>query len=83
MARKHMEAKEKECWQALFRIDLDLQAHPQIKFKITKNAQQLHLGGILVIADKKLGPHTLNNVLFVEGGLRAIKKYKRLLLRRI
>ena len=32
--------------------------------------------------DKKLAPH-LNNVVLVEGGARVIKKYKRLMLRRI
>lgn len=32
--------------------------------------------------DKELAPH-LNNAVFVEGGVRTIKRYKRLLLRRI
>ena len=32
--------------------------------------------------DKRLAPH-LNNVVLVEGGVRVIKKYKRLMLRRI
>ena len=32
--------------------------------------------------DKKLATH-LNNVVLVEGGTRAIQKYKRLMLRRI
>jgi len=34
------------------------------------------------VVDKSLAPH-LNNVVFVEGGVRVIKRYKRLMLRRI
>ena len=34
------------------------------------------------MVDKRLAPH-LNNVVLVEGGSRTIKKYKRLMLRRI
>ena len=34
------------------------------------------------MVDKRLAPH-LNNVVMVEGGGRTIKKYKRLMLRRI
>lgn len=33
--------------------------------------------------DKAMAPKNLPNIVFVEGGLRAIKKYRRLLLRRI
>ena len=36
----------------------------------------------MLMIDKKLAPH-LNNVVLVEGGARVIKKYKRLMLRRI
>ena len=34
------------------------------------------------MVDKRLAPH-LNNVVLVEGGVRVIKKYKRLMMRRI
>ena len=77
-----MADKEKECVRALFRIDVDLQEFPSNKFKIKKNALQLHLGGIFIVVDKRLAPH-LNNVVLVEGGVRVIKKYKRLMMRRI
>ena len=77
-----MADKDKECVRALFRIDVDLQEFPSNKFKIKKNALQLHLGGIFIVVDKRLTPH-LNNVVLVEGGVRVIKKYKRLMLRRI
>ena len=36
----------------------------------------------MLMIDKKLAPH-LHNVVLVEGGARVIKKYKRLMLRRI
>jgi len=36
----------------------------------------------MVVVDKAKAPY-LHNCIFVEGGLRTVKKYKRLLLRRI
>ena len=35
-----------------------------------------------MVVDKKLAPH-LHNLVLVEGGARAILKYKKLLLRRM
>mgnify|MGYP003577445925 CR=1 FL=1 len=69
-----------ECRVAVFRVEnLSHGAH---KFKINMNAQQLALNGVCVIADKKLGLN-LPNVIVVEGGPKAIKFYKKLMLRRI
>jgi len=69
-----------ECRVAVFRIEnLSHGAH---KFKVNMNAQQLALNGVCIIADKKLGLN-LPNVVVVEGGPKAIKFYKKLMLRRI
>jgi U4/U6 small nuclear ribonucleoprotein PRP3 len=46
------------------------------------NAIQYHLGGFCFIADQNTAPD-LPNLVLVEGGPRAIKKYKKLMLRRI
>jgi U4/U6 small nuclear ribonucleoprotein PRP3 len=48
-------------------------SNPSHRFKVNKTAQQLELTGIVI-----LNPRT--NIVIVEGGLPAIKKYKRLLL---
>jgi hypothetical protein len=36
----------------------------------------------MLVVNKSVAPH-LGNVVFVEGGVRVIKRYKRLMLRRI
>ena len=36
----------------------------------------------MLVVNRQIAPH-LNNVVFVEGGVRVIKRYKRLMLRRI
>jgi len=41
------------------------------------------LGGFCFIADYNMAPADLPNLVLIEGGPRAIKKYKRLMLRRI
>jgi U4/U6 small nuclear ribonucleoprotein PRP3 len=46
------------------------------------NAQQFHMGGFCLIADLTMAPD-LPNLVIVEGGPRAIKKFKRLMLRRV
>jgi len=69
-----------ECRVAVFRVE-NL-AHGAHKFKINMNAQQLALNGVCIIADKKLGLN-LPNVIVVEGGPKAIKFYKKLMLRRV
>lgn len=69
-----------ECRVAVFRIeDLSNRSH---KFKVDKNAQQLALHGVCLFSDKKTGLN-LPSIVVVEGGPKAIKKYKKLMLRRI
>lgn len=48
------------------------------RYKVDINARQLHLRGVVLLC----APEELNMVL-VEGGLRAIGKYKKLLMRRM
>jgi U4/U6 small nuclear ribonucleoprotein PRP3 len=48
------------------------------RYKVDINARQLHLRGVVLLC----APEELNMVL-VEGGLRAIGKYRKLLMRRI
>lgn len=58
----------------LFRIaNLSNKRH---QFKVNKTAQQLELTGIVI-----LNPRT--NIVVVEGGMAAVKKYKRLMMVRI
>ena len=58
----------------LFRIE-NL-SNPSHRFKVNKTAQQLELTGIVIL-------HPRANIVIVEGGLQAIKKYKRLMTVRI
>jgi U4/U6 small nuclear ribonucleoprotein PRP3 len=58
----------------LFRVE-NL-GNPSHRFKVNKTAQQLELTGIII-------HHPKTNIVVVEGGLQAIKKYKRLLTVRI
>jgi len=82
MKRKHdRDIQNNECRVALFKVDK--LAEPHLKFKVDMNAQQYHLGGYCFIADYTMAPSDTPNLVLVEGGTRAIKKYKRLMLRRI
>lgn len=82
MKRKHeRDITNNEVRVALFKIDK--LTEPHLKFKIDMNAQQYHLGGFCLIADYNMAPSDLPNLVLIEGGPRAIKKYKRLMLRRI
>lgn len=78
--RKFERDIKKECRACLFKID-DL-SNKRIKFKIDKNASQLFLTGICIYINKAFGMN-LPNLLLVEGGPLAIKKYKTLMLKRI
>ena len=51
-------------------------SNPSHRFKVLKNAQQLELSGIVIL-------HPRTNIVIVEGGLQAIKRYKRLMTVRI
>jgi len=67
-----------ECRVAVFAVDdLTCGAH---KFKVNMNAQQLALNGVCIISDPKSG---CPSVIVVEGGPKAIKFYKKLIMRRI
>ncbi|CAM6115815.1 unnamed protein product [Calypogeia fissa] len=59
---------------SVYRIN-DL-SHPQTRFKVDMNAQENRLTGCVVISD----PMT---IVVVEGGSKAIKRYAKLMLRRI
>ena len=81
MKRKHDRDLAKECRVAVFRVQgVPLQA--TLKFKVDMNAQQLHLGGVCLIADHHIAPD-LPHMVMVEGGPTAIRRYKKLMLRRI
>ena len=79
---RHMKESEKRATDVaktgihccLFRIE-NL-SNPSHRFKVNKTAQQLELTGIVIM-------HPKTNIVIVEGGLQAIKKYKRLLTVRI
>ncbi|KAK4513427.1 uncharacterized protein ATC70_005428 [Mucor velutinosus] len=51
-------------------------SHPKLRYKIEMNAQQHQLTGIVIV-------HPKCNIVIVEGGPKAIKAYKKLMLRRI
>lgn len=81
MRRKHeRDLVNNECRIAVFKVDTLKQPH--LKFKVDMNAQQFHMGGFCLIADQTMAPD-LPNLVIVEGGPRAIKKFKRLMLRRV
>lgn len=80
MLRKLKRDSAIECRVALFRVeDLSNRSH---RFKVDRNAQQLALHGICLVCDKKSGLN-LPCIVVVEGGPKAIKFYKKLMLRRI
>jgi len=78
--RKFERDIKKDCKACLFRIE-DL-SDVKKKFKLDMNAKQLFLTGICIYNNKNSGLN-LPNLLLVEGGPLAIKKYKNLCLRRI
>ncbi|TNV80669.1 hypothetical protein FGO68_gene10507 [Halteria grandinella] len=81
MKRKHeRDIAQNECRIAVFKVENLTQPH--LKFKIDMNATQFHMGGFCLIADQTMAPD-LPNLVIVEGGPRAIKRFKRLMLRRI
>ena len=51
-------------------------SHPSHCFKITKNAEQLHLTGICI-------SHEQCNIIIVEGGPKGVRKYQHLMMNRI
>eukprot|EP00871_Galdieria_phlegrea_P001912 jgi/Galph1/2721/GphlegSOOS_G1377.1 len=61
-------------WVAVFRV-ISLEK-PQHRFKVDRNAQELHLSGCCIIFRDC-------NVIVVEGSYKSVQKYKKLCLRRI
>ncbi|KAF9430316.1 hypothetical protein BGZ94_007403 [Podila epigama] len=51
-------------------------SHPQKRFKVDTNAQQYGLTGCVLM-------HPIFSIVVVEGGAKAIRQYKKLMLRRI
>ncbi|KAF9585443.1 hypothetical protein BGW38_002382 [Lunasporangiospora selenospora] len=78
--RKAKEQKKKDedvakgIYVNLYKIN-DL-SHPQKKFKVDKNAGQLGLTGIVLM-------YPTFSLVVVEGGQKAVKQFKKLMLRRI
>jgi len=81
-AKMERDAK-KETWTAVFKVHT--LTDPKHKFKVDMNAQQLYLNGCLISTDNlsAQGGMHFPNLVVVEGGRVAVRKYKRLLLRRI
>lgn len=50
--------------------------HPQHRFKVDINARQWQMTGVLMVFPEM-------NIIVVEGGAKALRKYKKLMLRRI
>lgn len=68
---------------AVFRISGEL-VDPRQRFKIDMNARQLYLTGVCLIVEHGSRADTAPvNMVLIEGGRKAIKKFKRLLLKRI
>ena len=61
--------------------------HSKNKFKITKNAEQLHLGGLFVQSSVKVefpdSQEFYPSLVVVEGSHKAVKRFDRLMLQRI
>eukprot|EP01017_Pseudomicrothorax_dubius_P042516 TRINITY_DN694_c0_g1_i2.p1 TRINITY_DN694_c0_g1~~TRINITY_DN694_c0_g1_i2.p1 ORF type:complete len:388 (+),score=106.40 TRINITY_DN694_c0_g1_i2:69-1166(+) len=80
LMRKLKRDSSVECRVAVFRIER--LTDRAIRFKVDKNAQQLALNGVCLISNPNSGLG-FPSMVVVEGGPKAIKFYKRLLLRRI
>ena len=69
-----------ECRVAIFRVaDMSNRSN---RFKVDQNANQLAINGFCFVVDKNRGLN-IPSVVIVEGGPKAIKFYKKLMLRRI
>lgn len=93
VAKEERHRTEHGTYMAAFRTRCPL-TDPRQRFKVAKNAQQLHLGGIAVsVRVRKPDPNAANalplsptggfSVIIVQGSQTAINKYSRLLLNRI
>ena len=76
MRRKMTEDTSRQVYVALFRVrDLSNGKH---KFKVDVNAQQFNLSGVVLLCES-VGA----NLVVVEGGMKGVKKFIRLMLHRI
>jgi len=78
--RKFERDSKKEVRACLFKIE-DLKDRRN-RFKVNRTSQQLYLTGLCLIKKKRLEGN-YPNLVYVEGGPLAIRRYKNLLLRRI
>ena len=81
MKKKHERDFEREARVAVFKITKK-NLHSQNKFKVDMNAQQYHMSGIFMVADQHTCPD-IPHIVIIEGGQTAVKRFKKLLLRRI
>lgn len=80
LLRKLKKDSAVECRVVIFRVDnLSDGGH---RYKVDKNAQQLQLHGLCLIANREEG-YNSPSIVLVEGGPKAIKKFKKLMLVRI
>lgn len=76
LRRKMTEDTSKQAYVAVFRVrDLSSAKH---KFKVDVNAQQFNLSGAVLMCES-----IKDNLVVVEGGLKGIKKFIRLMLHRV
>jgi hypothetical protein len=68
---------------AVFRVPYRALIHPKIRFKVDINASQYYLSGVALLCEDKDSPEATFGLVCVEGGPKAIRRYKKLMLRRI
>jgi len=76
LRRKFSEAPGEATSVALFRV-LDM-SHPSLRFRVGENAKQFYLTGRAVMC-----AHERVTLVAVEGGSKAVRSFKQLMLRRI
>lgn len=72
--KKAQEDAQKELRLVLFKVD-DI-SHPQNRFKVNANANDLHISGCVLTAGKI-------TIIIAEAGQKALRKFKHILLNRI
>jgi U4/U6 small nuclear ribonucleoprotein PRP3 len=77
--RKLKRDSAKECRRAVFKVDRLLD--PSQIFKVNMNAKQLALNGFVIKPSSEYSKFP--TMVLVEGGIRAVKFYKNLMLKRI
>jgi hypothetical protein len=68
---------------AVFRVPYRALLHPKLRFKVDINAAQYYLSGVALLCEDKNSPEATFGLVCVEGGPKAIRRYKKLMLRRI